>query len=300
MKVLITGVSGLLGSALTKYLISKEIEVSHLTRTKSSKHDVKNFEWDWRKNKIDERSLEKVTHIVHLAGAGIAEKPWTSKRKKTIVKSRVLTARLLFEAVKKYNINTLQAFISASGTGFYGAITNDKIYSENDSYENDFLGNCCLQWENAASKFEEKYRVVKLRLGVILDKNEGALPKISGIIKKGLGSPIGNGKQYMPWIHLDDAVNIFYSAITNSNFKGAYNAVASEHINNSTLTKEISIALNKKLRLPNVPSFVLKFLYGELSETILKGVRVSNQKIKKLGVEFKYDTIKDALKNIYS
>ena len=300
MKVLITGGSGLLGSALTKYLISKEIEVSHLTRTKSSKHDVKNFEWDWRKNKIDERSLEKVTHIVHLAGAGIAEKPWTNKRKKTIVKSRVLTARLLFEAVKKYNINTLQAFISASGTGFYGAITNDKIYSENDSYENDFLGNCCLQWENAASKFEEEYRVVKLRLGVILDKNEGALPKISGIIKKGLGSPIGNGKQYMPWIHLDDAVNIFYSAITNSNFKGTYNAVASEHINNSTLTKEISIALNKKLRLPNVPSFVLKFLYGELSETILKGVRVSNQKIKKLGVEFKYDTIKDALKNIYS
>ena len=299
MKVLITGGSGLLGSALTKKLLNQNIDVVHLTRTKSSKHDVKNFEWDWRKNEIDQRAFKDVTHIVHLAGAGIADKPWTNKRKRTIVKSRILTARLIFDTVIKNNLK-INAFISASGTGYYGSITNEKTYLENDTYKNDFLGNCCYQWENAADKFEDRCRVVKLRLGVILDQYEGALPKISAIIKKGLGAPIGNGKQYMPWIHLEDAVEIFYSCIIKEKYSGTYNAVASEHITNTKLTHSIADVLNKKIRLPNVPNFILKILYGELSETITKGVKASNEKIKKKGFRFKYDNLKEALVEIYS
>ncbi len=298
MKVLITGGSGLLGSALTKKLLKEKIDVAHLTRTKSSKHNVKNFEWDWRKNKIDHRALKGVTHVVHLAGAGIAEKAWTSKRKQTIVKSRVLTARLIYDTVKKNNLK-INAFISASGTGYYGSIIDNDIYIENNSHKNDFLGNCCYQWENAANKFEDNCRVVKLRLGVILDHDEGALPKISTLIKKGLGAPIGTGNQYMPWIHLEDAVEIFYSCITKEKYNGTYNAVASEHITNKKLTYTIADVLNKKIRLPNVPNIILKFLYGELSETIIKGVKVSNEKIKKEGYKFKYDNLKEALIDIY-
>ena len=299
MKILITGGSGLLGSALTKKLLENKIEVVHLTRSKSSKFNIKNFEWDWRKGELDTRCFKDVTHIVHLAGAGIAEKPWTSKRKKTIIKSRVLTTRLLLDSIKQNGIN-IESFISASASGYYGAQTNKKIYSEKDSPHNDFLGNCCKQWENSVEEFKVICRVVKLRLGIILDKNHGALPKISGLIKKGLGSPLGTGNQYMPWIHIDDAVNIFYNAIFKNEFNGVYNAVASEHINNTELTEKVAQALNKKIRLPNVPSFVLNFLYGELSDTILKGVRVSNKKIKNEGFNFKFDKIDDALRQIYS
>ena len=299
MKVLITGGSGLLGSSLTKKLLDEKIEVVHLTRTKSSKNDVKNFEWDWAKNKIDVRAFENVTHILHLAGAGIAEKPWTTKRKNTIIKSRVHTARLLLKNINDNQIK-LKSFISASATGFYGAQINDKIYTENDSPMDDFLGNCCFQWERAVDEFKSNCRVVKLRLGVILDEKEGALPKISGMIKKGLGSPLGSGTQFMPWIHIEDAVNIFYLALKSDEYNGTYNAVASEHVDNETLTKEVAKILNKKLWLPNVPSFILNILYGELSDTILKGVRVSNKKVKDLGFRFKYDQLKVALKEIYN
>ena len=299
MKILITGGSGLVGSALTKKLLDNKIEVVHLTRSKSSKFNIKNYEWDWRKGEIDTRCFNEVTHIVHLAGAGIADKPWTTKRKKTIIKSRVLTTRLLLESIKRNGIN-IESFISASGSGYYGAQSNEKIYSEEDTSHNDFLGNCCKQWENSVEEFRETCRVVKFRLGVILDKSHGALPKISGIIKKGLGSPLGTGKQYMPWIHIEDAVNLFYNAIFDDKINGTYNAAASEHINNSELTEKIAHVLNKKIRLPNVPSFVLKFLYGELSDTILKGVRISNKKIKQKGFNFKFDSLEEALNQIYS
>jgi len=299
MKVLITGGSGLLGSSLTQKLLSENIEVVHLTREKNSKNDVKNYLWNWGKNEIDERCFNGITHIIHLAGAGIAEKAWTQKRKNTIVKSRVLTARLLHSKIESLNID-LKAFISASAVGFYGAQVSEKEFNESDVSYEDFMGNCCKQWENAADLFIPISRVVKLRLGVILDKDFGALPRIARMIKNRIGSPLGTGGQYMPWIHIDDAVEIFYKAIRNNEYSGVYNAVSTENITNSILTKSVGRVLNRKIWLPNVPSFILRFLYGEMSDTILKGVKVSNKKIKNLGFKFKYNKIDEALKYIYS
>lgn len=299
MKVLITGGSGLLGSSLTQKLLSENIEVVHLTREKNSKNDVKNYLWNWGKNEIDERCFNGITHIIHLAGAGIAEKAWTQKRKNTIVKSRVLTARLLHSKIESLNID-LKAFISASAVGFYGAQVSEKEFNESDVSYEDFMGNCCKQWENAADLFIPISRVVKLRLGVILDKDFGALPRIARMIKNRIGSPLGTGSQYMPWIHIDDAVEIFYKAIRNNEYSGVYNAVSTENITNSILTKSVGRVLNRKIWLPNVPSFILRFLYGEMSDTILKGVKVSNKKIKNLGFKFKYNKIDEALKYIYS
>ena len=299
MKVLITGGSGLLGSSLTQKLLSENIEVVHLTREKNSKNDVKNYLWNWGKNEIDERCFNGITHIIHLAGAGIAEKAWTQKRKNTIVKSRVLTARLLHSKIESLNID-LKAFISASAVGFYGAQVSEKEFNESDVSFEDFMGNCCKQWENAADLFVPISRVVKLRLGVILDKDFGALPRIARMIKNRIGSPLGTGGQYMPWIHIDDAVEIFYKAIRNNEYSGVYNAVSTENITNSILTKSVGRVLNRKIWLPNVPSFILRFLYGEMSDTILKGVKVSNKKIKNLGFKFKYNKIDEALKYIYS
>ena len=299
MKILITGGSGLLGSSLTQKLLSENIEVVHLTREKNSKNDVKNYLWNWGENEIDEKCFNGITHIIHLAGAGIAEKAWTQKRKNTIVKSRVLTARLLHSKIESLNID-LKAFISASAVGFYGAQVSEKEFNESDVSFEDFMGNCCKQWENAADLFVPISRVVKLRLGVILDKDFGALPRIARMIKNRIGSPLGTGSQYMPWIHIDDAVEIFYNAIRNNEYSGVYNAVSTENITNSILTKSIGRVLNRKIWLPNVPSFILRFLYGEMSDTILKGVKVSNKKIKNLGFKFKYNKIDEALKYIYS
>ena len=299
MKILITGGSGTLGSALTQKLLTNNIEVVHLTREKNSKNDVKNYLWDWTKNKIDENCLMGITHIVHLAGAGIAEKAWTKSRKNTIVKSRVLTARLLHSKINSLNLN-ISAFISASAVGYYGAQTSEKIFLETDNSFEDFMGNCCKQWESAADQFNPIARVIKFRLGVILDKNSGALLKIARMVKNRIGSPLGSGKQYMPWIHLEDAVNLFYFAIMNNKIKGTFNAVSQEIITNQELTLKIGKVLNRKIWMPNVPSFVLKFIYGELSDTILKGVKVSNEKIKSLNFKFKYEKVDEALKAIYS
>lgn len=298
MKVLITGGSGMLGSAITKKLISENISVVHLTRNKSSKHDIKNYEWDWEKNKIDDNCFKDVTDIIHLAGAGIAEKPWTSKRKKEIVKSRVLTARLILKRLKELN-HPLNSFTSASGVGYYGAITNNKTHEETDSSYPDFISDCCVQWENAVDQFSEITRTTKLRLGIILDKNDGAVAKIAGIIKKNIGAPIGSGKQFMPWIHLDDAVGLFLHALKNKSISGTYNAVATEHINNKFFTETLAEKLNKKLRLPNVPSFILKLIYGELADILLEGVKVNNEKILASGYSFKHNKLSEALEDIY-
>jgi uncharacterized protein (TIGR01777 family) len=273
--------------------------VVHLNRNKSSKNDVKNYLWNWEKNEIDENCFIGVTHIVHLAGAGIAEKAWTQKRKEHIVKSRVLTTRLMHSKITELNL-PISAFIAASAVGIYGAQKSEKVFDEEDEPFEDFMGNCCKQWESSVNKFETMSRVVKLRLGVILDKNHGALPRIAKMVKNGIGSPLGDGQQYMPWIHIEDAVSIFFNSIKNDKISGTFNAVSSDYITNSELTKKIGVVFNKKIWLPNVPSFVLKFLYGEMSDTILKGVKVSNKKLKEIELKLKYEKIEDALSEIYS
>jgi uncharacterized protein (TIGR01777 family) len=205
----------------------------------------------------------------------------------------------MYSKITELNL-PISAFIAASAVGIYGAQTSEKVFNEEDEPFEDFMGNCCKQWENSVNKFETMSRVVKLRLGVILDKNHGALPRIANMIKNGIGSPLGNGQQYMPWIHIEDAVNIFFNSIINEKISGIFNAVSSDFITNSELTKKIGEVFNKKIWLPNVPSFVLKFLYGEMSDTILKGVKVSNKKLKEIELKLKYEKIEDALSEIYS
>ena len=259
---------------------------------------MKNYLWNWEKNEIDENCFVGVTHIVHLAGAGIAEKAWTQKRKEEIVKSRVLTTRLMHSKITQLKL-PISGFIAASAVGIYGAQISEKVFTEKDKAFEDFMGNCCKQWENSIDKFESISRVVKLRLGVILDKNHGALPRIANMVKNRIGSPLGNGQQYMPWIHIEDAVNVFYKSILDEEISGTFNTVSSDYITNSELTNKIGNVFNRKIWLPNVPSFVLKFLYGEMSETILKGVKVSNKKLKE-EINLKYEKIEDALTEIYS
>ncbi len=297
MKVLITGGSGLIGNRITQLLLGKGVEVVHLTRHRNSKSGVKTYEWDWEKETIDLKCFDKVTHIIHLAGAGIAERAWTTKRKRFLIRSRVHTTRLLFKHIEA--LEKLESFISASGIGYYGARTTEEIFNASSQSHDDFIAKCCIQWENAADLFKPFARVVKLRTGIVLDKNKGAIPKMSTSIKMGMGAPLGNGKQYMPWIHIDDIANLYIYALT-TEMNGVYNAVSSQHATNRELTQEIAAQFNKKIRLKKVPSLIIKTIYGEMADILLKGSRVSNDRLLKSGFKFQYSDLKNALQNIFN
>ncbi len=295
--VLITGASGLIGTRLTELLISKNYHVIHLSRTKNDA--IETYTWNINEQKIDDRAIEKADYIIHLAGTGIADKRWTKERKQEIIDSRIKSSELLFESIKRIN-KKLKGFVSASAIGFYGAITSEKIFSEEDIAATDFLGSTCEQWEKSVTPISNLgIRTVKIRIGIVLAKNGGALKKMATPINYFIGSSLGSGKQFVPWIHIDDLCAIFLKAIEDEQMNGVFNAVAPEHITNKELTKAIAHTLHKPLFLANLPGFILKIIFRELSNTFLKGSRVSSKKITTTGFVFKFKTINDALKNIF-
>ncbi|KFF00891.1 hypothetical protein IX39_09815 [Chryseobacterium formosense] len=294
--VLITGASGAIARALSKKL-ENEYSIRFLTRKKEAENE---FEWDLENQIIDEKAFENVSHIIHLAGANISEKHWSDDRKKQLISSRVDSAKLILNTLKKKNLK-LKSFISASGINFYGTKTTDKIFTENDASGNDFLSEVVVVWEKAADEFKEQNiaeRVVKIRTAVVLSKNEGALAKMMTPIKLGIGSPLGSGKQYMPWIHIDDICSIYEFALKNPEVEGSFNATAPQHTTNENLTKLIAEVLKKPLFMPNIPSFILKLIFGELADALLEGSKASSEKIQKAGFEFKFPDLKMALEDL--
>ncbi|WP_435524338.1 TIGR01777 family oxidoreductase [Chryseobacterium indoltheticum] len=207
---------------------------------------------------------------------------------------------MILNTLKKKNLK-LKSFISASGINFYGTKTTDKIFTENDVAGNDFLSEVVTVWEKTADEFKEQNvaeRVVKIRTAVVLSKNEGALAKMMTPIKFGIGSPLGNGKQYMPWIHINDICSIYEFALKDPEIEGSYNASAPQHTTNENLTKLIAKVLNKPLLMPNVPTFILKLIFGELADALLEGSRASSEKIEKAGFEFQFPDLKIALEDL--
>jgi len=298
-KVLITGGTGLIGSRLGKQLLSRGYEVVVLSRTKSAESPVKTCFWNPSKSKIPAEALDSVDFIIHLAGAGLADKRWTSARKREIVDSRVLPAGLLFEAIKERNIKP-GAVISASGIAYYGTITSEKIFEEGDAAASDFLGSTCFRWEQAIDRFESLgIRTVKLRTAVVLSSRGGALPKMLLPLRLGFGSALGSGRQYLPWIHVDDLCAIYLKAIEDNEMRGAYNAVAPEHISYRHLINQAAKLQNKKLWFPDVPAWFLRLLLGEMSGMLLKGSRVSSSKIQAAGFDFAYPALSTALHQLF-
>lgn len=293
--ILVTGGTGLIGKKLCKLLRNKGHKVAILSRNQHTKPN--NYYWNTETRHIDAKAIVEADYIIHLAGEGIADKRWTPQRKIDLIHSRVETANLLFEKVKELNPN-LEGFIVASGIGYYGATTSEKIYEENDAPGNDFISEICKVWEKASLQFETiNIRTVIFRTGVVLSKEGGALGKLSQPIKLGVGAALGSGKQFIPWIHIEDLCNMYVEAIENSEFKGIYNAVAPEHVTNKSLTKTIAKKLKKPLWLPNIPAFVMKLILGKMAVIVLEGSRVSSEKIMATGFKFKYPNIKEALEN---
>ena len=299
MKVLITGATGLIGKELVDVLLKNNHTVHFLTTSKSKieeKPNLKGFYWNPQEGKIDDTCVDGVDTIVHLAGASISKR-WTKSYKQELIESRVLSANLLFNLIKKAP-NKVQHFISASGTAIYPD-SDTNVYDETATQIDDtFLGNVVVKWEESADQFNLlKIKVTKLRTGVVFSEKGGALLEMIKPIKMYVGSDFGSGKQLQSWIHLTDIANLYYFAIINQT-EGIINAVAPDPITNNDLTKLIAKQLKRPLFLPNVPQFIMKLILGEMHILLFNNKNILPKRAQQLGFNFQFPTAKSAIQNI--
>jgi uncharacterized protein (TIGR01777 family) len=296
--ILITGGTGLLGRQLTDALIIKGYTVSHLSRSPGKNPAVKTFLWNVNTHTIDPACIDGVDTIVHLAGEGIAEKKWTDQRKKALIESRTHSIALIYNLLRT-KPHTVKNIVSASATGYYSD-RGDELLTESSLPANDFLAECCILWEKAVDEGTKLgLRVLKFRTGVVLTNQGGALPKMAMPVKLFVGSPLGSGKQWIPWIHHRDVLDMYLFGIDNDHLSGVYNMVAPNPVTNAQLTQALARQLRKPLWAPNVPAFILKMLLGEMSTIVLGSTKVSAAKIEQAGFKFGCTTVEDALIDIY-
>ena len=289
--ILISGGTGLIGKRLSMKLRERGYHVRVLSRRTGNSDTVR---WDIESGYIDPNALQGVDAIIHLAGEGIADKAWSDHRKAEIINSRVNSTKLLYTTLQN-NSHQVKHFISASATGLYSD-RGDELMFENSSPANDFLGKTCIAWEESIDKISTLgIRTVKLRTGIVLTIDGGALKKMIAPFKFGFGSALGNGKQWMSWIHEDDLCNMYIFALENQELQGAYNAVSPEPATNFDFSKTLAKVMNMPFWAPNVPAFVLKLIFGEMSAVVLGSTKASADKIISTGFKFKYPNLKDCL-----
>jgi len=302
--ILIAGGSGLVGKRLTEMLLDKGYSVTILTRSSNIVSNNPNIffaNWNTDKQTIDEQAVSKADAIINLAGAGVADKRWSVERKKEIVDSRVNSGRLIVNALQRIP-NNVSVVVNASAIGWYAPNQqSNEIYQEGEPANIDFLGETCKQWELSIHPISlTKKRLVKLRIGIVLSKDGGALKEFLKPLKFGVATILGSGKQKISWIHIDDLCRMFIAAVEQESMNGVYNAVSPMVTTNSKL----NIALAKKLRgkfyIPIfVPKFLLKIVLGELSVEVLKSSDISCKKIHDAGFQFLYPSIESAFEQMF-
>lgn len=298
MKILIAGATGLIGNELTNKLLTEGHSVSILSRNKTSKiQNTTVFVWNPERNEIDLKALDGVDAVINLAGAGVADKRWTSAYKQTILESRIKSTQLLTKSLKNTK-NQVNTFINASAIGFYGNDTSDKWVDENNKCGNNFLAHVVQKWEQEAFKAQNlNIRTVAIRTGIVLSAKGGALPKMALPVKYYFGAALGTGNQYVSWIDIDDLVSIFIHCLLNKTISGAVNAVAPAPVTNKEFNDSLAKQLNRIVFLPNVPPIILKIMIGEFSASLLGGNRVLCTKIIHNGFKFQHETLEKSLKN---
>ena len=304
--ILITGGTGLIGKALTNALLEKNYKVIILSRgLVGEQADTGNpsyAKWDINSQQIDKAAIGNADYIIHLAGAGVADRRWTKKRKQEIVNSRVKGSELIVKALQEIP-NKVKAVISASAIGWYGpdpVIPNPKPFREDDTNDNAFLGETCKRWEESLAPISKMgKRLVKLRTGIVLSKEGGALKEFKNPLRFGVAAILGSGKQVISWIHIDDLVRLYIAAIEDQNMNGVYNAVAPGPVSNKKLTLQLARIQKGKFFIPvHVPSFILKIVLGEMSVEVLKSATVSCDKVHYGGFVFLFPSIEAALANL--
>lgn len=298
----------MIGKALTKELLAKGFTVTILTRDASRishpESGISYAEWDIKKHHIDEKAIRESDYIIHLAGAGVADQRWSAKRKQEIVDSRVDSGKLIADSLRTIP-NKVKAVISISGIGWYGPdpiIPNPHPFEETDRVDGSFLGETCQKWEESITAVKSSgKRLVILRTGIVLSKEGGALTEFARPLKFGVAAILGNGKQIISWIHIDDLVRIFIEAIEKDSMQGIYNAVAPNPVSNKEFTLQLAKIKKGRMFVPlHVPSFILKIVLGELSVEVLKSATASSAKLSVEGFTFLYPTSQQALKQLFS
>jgi len=301
--VLITGGTGMIGSALAGELLNRNYDVIVLTRSPEKYLNTSRLsyaKWDIDKQTIDGDAVTKSDYIVHLAAEGVADKRWTPKRKRQIAQSRIDGCALLVKCLQE-NVNNVRAVISASGIGWYGWQHNSQEpFEETDPAAEDFLGTTCRQWEASIDPVTSLgKRLVKFRTGIVLSKEGGAIKEFKKPLRFGIATILGNGKQVMSWIHIDDLIRLYIFAIETDRINGVYNAVAPHPATNKKLIIQLARTMRGKFYVPIfVPSFILKMVVGELSIEVLKNATVSCKKIKREGYTFLYPSLASALHHV--
>ena len=304
MKVLITGGSGTLGKEIANLVFKKKYEVNILTRNKNLKShnpQLKYYYWNPKKEDIDLDCFNNVDCVINLAGFSVFSL-WTKANKTKIFESRVGSTNFILDVILKKNIK-IKSFVNASAIAAYRD-SSDFISSENDSIDNpnSFINQVVVKWENEVKKFESKLPDISfsiMRIGLVLSKS-GGLYKICKMLSKlFILSPAGNGNQWQSWIHEKDAAKIILSSCENS-WRGTYNLVAPNPVKQNELINKIAIFNKSMVIFPNIPSFIIKSVFGEMSEVILSSQKVKSIKLNESEFSFKYidDALKDLSKNI--
>lgn len=299
MTILITGATGLVGQELVSLLLQNGHTVHYLSTSNNklvTNSNYKGFYWNPKTAEIDTDSLADVEVVVHLAGASVAKK-WTKSYKNEIIESRILSTKLLFQTLQN-TPNQVKQIVSASAIGIYpDSLTN--IYHESDlDIDVSFLGNVVKLWENEVNQFEKLQLIVsKIRIGIVLAKNGGALQEMVKPIQYGVGAAFGSGEQYQSWIHIQDLVAIFYHVIENK-LPGIYNGVSPYPVTNTELTKSIAKTLNKPFFLPNIPKFVMQLILGEMHQILFSSQHVSCRKLLDENFQFKFASLDKALNDL--
>ena len=297
-QILITGATGMIGKKLISKLLEDGHSVSILSRKFRRIKNVAVYLWDVYKREIDANCLKGIDTIIHLAGEGIADAKWTKERKQKIIDSRILSTNLLYKAIKDQN-SKVKNFISSSAVGYYGD-RQDEILTEESGPGKGFLAECCELWEQAVDDGKAfDFRIVKIRTGVVLGKGGGALPVMEKPIRLFAGAALGTGKQWIPWIHIDDIVNIYLAAVEDNNYNGVYNGCAPYPVTNETLTKAIAKKLHRPVWPVNVPEKVLNMFLGQMSSVVTTSNNTSAQKLLNEDYNFKFTHLEDALNDIY-
>jgi len=300
-KIIITGATGSIGQKLVSVLTAKENELYIFTQNPQSAWQnlpsVKNIiNWDYSKPAEWKNHLNRADAVVHLAGANLGAKRWNKKYKKLAYESRVISTRNLVDAIAQVD-NKPKAFISSSAVGYYGNRGDDYL-SEDEERADNFLAKLCADWEKEAAKVEILgVRRVSVRTGLVLSKDEGLLKQMLPSFKLFLGGYLGNGKQWFPWIHIDDIVGIYLHAIDNGKFNGSVNAASPGIVGMKEFAKTLGRVLHRPSFIP-IPKFAIKILKGELGNYVTDSQRVVMEKILRSGYKFKFENLEDALRNL--